>query len=230
MERRGFTELLLGGVIGVAVGYYVRMQRLLGIRFGSEEASSQPAPATETEPTATESSESSTSGDRFSFEQAAPGDRPAEPWEVVNDPTSDGFNSVEVAGSHATDGSQTLHLTGNGELDRILVGFEAELTDVETVRCDVYIERANVSWGEIFFGRWLGGESDKRIGFLGQTGDGNNRFDATGEFTDLEGDFADLTGTHELVFNMRGDNEAYFDNLRFYDGDGELLPASQIVA
>lgn len=230
MERRGFTELLLGGLVGVAAGYYIRMQRLLGIQVESDETPSEPTPATETEPTATESSEPSASGDGFSFEQAAPGSLPADPWTVVSDPTSSGFNSVEVAQAHATDGTQTLHLTGNGDLDRILVGFEADLDGVAAVRCDVYIEQANVSWGEIFFGRWLGGESDKRIGFLGQTGDGASRFDETGAFTDLEGDLTDLSGTHELVFNMRGDNEAYFDNLRFYDGDGEPVPTSEVVA
>lgn len=162
---------------------------------------------------------------RFSFEQTEPGDDGLpEPWSVVQDPTSAGFNPIEISAQHATHETQTLHMSGNGELDRILVGFVGDLTDVQTVQCDVYIERANVSVGEIFFGKWVDGESTKTIGFLGQTGgEGQDRFDATGEFLNLEGDLADFTGEHELVFNVRGDNEAYFDNLRFFDREGNLV-------
>ena len=165
-----------------------------------------------------------------SFEEASIGaNKPADPWSVVNDPTSDDFNSVEISGDHATDGSQSLHMTGNGELDRVLVGVNADLTSVAAVQCDVYIEQANVSVGEIWFGRWLDGESDKRIGFLGQTGEGENRFNVTGEFTDLEGDMSDLSGEHDIVFNMRGSNEAYFDNLRFLDNDDSVIPPSEVL-
>lgn len=166
-----------------------------------------------------------------SFEQTSVGaPKPADPWSIVKDPTSDSFNSVEISSDHATDGSQTLHMTGNGDLDRILVGVDADLSDVATVRCDVYIKKADVSWGEIWFGRWLDGESDKRIGFMGQTGEGSDRFDKTGEFTDLEGDMSDLSGEHEIVFNMRGNNEAYFDNLRFLNSAGEMLSPTDIIS
>jgi len=227
------------------VGYYVRAQRLLGVRFGGpppEAASPDPeeTPATDPDETsatdseetpATDPDETSTAADdQFSFEQASPGEHPAAPWQTVSDPTAETFDAIEVRQAHATHGTRTLHLTGNGELDRVLVGFDADLTDVSTVRCDVFIERANVSWGEIWFGRWLDGESDRRIWFLGQTGSGDDRFDRTGEFTDLEGDLSELSGTHELVFNIRGDNEAFVDNQRFYDADGTRLPVDRVIA
>jgi len=168
---------------------------------------------------------SGASGRRFSFEEATPGSgQLPSPWSVIRDDTPDGFDPVEISTEHATHGTQTLHMSGNGELDRILVGFVADLSDVEMVRCDVYIERANVSFGEVRFGHWNEGDYTRFIGFLGQTGgDGTSRFDTTGEFTDLEVDFPELSGEHKMVFNVRGDNEAYFDNLRFLDGSGNLV-------
>ena len=39
----------------------------------------------------------------------------------------------------------------------------------------------------------------------------------------------DLTGEHELVFNVRGDNEAYFDNLRFLDDNNRVISPSDVL-
>lgn len=220
--RREIISYLGMGAIGGVVGYYAGVKELLGIQ--SQEAESvDNGPPAETEAESGSKMETDTADQsgtvanrRFSFEEATAGtDQLPSPWTVIQDPTSDGFNSVEISEQHATDGTQTLHMSGNGELDRILVGFTADLSDVDTVRCDIYIERANVGFGEIFFGKW-DGESTKIIPFLGATGgEGQSRFDSTGQFTDLEADLSDLSGEHEILFNIRGDNEAYLDNLRF---------------
>jgi len=220
--RREIISYLGMGAIGGVIGYYAGVKELLGIQSQEKESVDNNTPAeTETESGSTTETDTadqseSVANRRFSFEEATAGtDQLPAPWTVIQDPTSDGFNSVEISEQHATDGTQTLHMSGNGELDRILVGFTADMSDIDTVRCDIYIERANVGVGEIFFGKW-DGESTKIIPFLGATGgEGQSRFDSTGQFTDVEGDLADLSGEHEILFNVRGDNEAYFDNLRF---------------
>ena len=218
MGRRGFLEFIGGIGVGVILGYYTGAKRLLGIQDSSEHPT-----ASQPDTTSPDDSQQP-SGRRFSFEQtdAGSGQLPS-PWSVISDPTSDGFNSVEISDQHSTHGSQTLHMSGNGRLDRILVGFVGDLSDIETVRCDIFIERANVGVGEIYFGKW-NGESTKILPFLGSTGgEGQSRFSSTGQFTDIEGDLSEMSGEHELLFNVRGDNEAYFDNLRFLDSDGNLV-------
>lgn len=164
---------------------------------------------------------------QISFENASVGTKePSDPWSVVADPYPN-HNSVEITGQHATHGSQTLHMNADGDLENLLVGVTANLSDVVTVRCDIYIERANVSWGFMNFGSWDGDEVNRAIGFLGQTGGGASN-DATGEFTDLDGDVSEWTGEHELVFNVQGDNEAYFDNLRFLDENRNRIPLTEL--
>jgi hypothetical protein len=222
--RREILSYLGTGTMGAVAGYYAGVKGLLGIQ--SSETESAPSAETETETQAETETETDTQT-RASFEEASVGaEEPADPWSVVNDPYPD-YNSVEISDQHATHGSQTLHMSANGELENLLVGVNVDLSDVATVRCDVYLERANVSWGFINLGSWDGSDVNRAIGFLGQTGGGASN-DATGEFTDLDGDVSEWTGEHELVFNVQGDNEAYFDNLRFLDENEDLIPLSEL--
>lgn len=184
--------------------------------------------ATETQtetPTATETPVAT--GTQVSFENAPVGaEEPADPWSVVNDPYP-GSNSVEITNRHAIHGSQTLHVSAYGDLENLLVGVSAEMSGVATVLCDVYIERSNHFNGFMNFGSWDGSEVNRAIGFQGQTGGGAGN-DVTGEFTDLKGDTSEWTGEHVLVFNVQGDNEAYFDNLRFLDEDGGRISVAEL--
>lgn len=156
----------------------------------------------------------------ISFENASIGaNEPADPW-LVKDPYPE-YNSVEISDQHATHGSQTLHMSANGSLENLLVGVTANFSDVTTILCDAYLERANNSFGYINIGSWDGNNVNKAIGVLGQT-------DGTGKFTNLEGDVSHWTGEHDFVFNVQGDNEAYFDNLRFLDTNGNLIPPAEL--
>jgi len=218
--RREMLSYLGTGTIGAVLGYYAGIRELLGIQSSETETPEDTATPEETEkPGGTET--------RVSFEDASVGaGEPAAPWSVVNDPYPDS-NSVEIIDRHATHGSQTLHMSAYGDLEHLLVGVSADMSDVEAVLCDVYIERSNHYNGFMNFGSWNGDEVDRVIGFQGQTGGGAGN-DVTGEFTDLSGSTSEMTGEQTLVFNVQGDNEAYFDNLRFLDQDGNRIPLAEL--
>jgi hypothetical protein len=243
--RREILSYVGTGAIGSMVGYYVGVKRLLGLQSEQaranrgEPAETETPTATETEtptatetetPTATETETPTTvlTETQVSFEDTSVGaEEPADPWGVVNDPYPDS-NSVEISDQYATHGSQTLHMSAYNDLDYLLVGVRADMSDVATVLCDTYLERSNHYNGFMNLGSWDGDEVNKRaIGFQGQTGGGAGN-DVTGEFTNLSGDVSEWTGNHILVFNVQGDNEAYFDNLRFLDETGEQIRLTEL--
>lgn len=224
------------GAIGSIIGYYIGAKELLGIQSETGSGETEQPQGTETPEESGTPGETQTPDDtepsggaekRISFERASAGAaEPADPWSVVNDPYPNS-NSVEISDQHATHRSQTLHMSAFGSLENLLVGVSADVSGVATVLCDVYIERSNHYNGFMNFGSWDGDEVNRAIGFQGQTGGGASN-DVTGEFTDLEGDISEWTGEHLLVFNVQGDNEAYFDNLRFLDANGDPVPVSEL--
>lgn len=224
--RREIMGYVGTGAVGAIIGFYAGVQELLGIQSENSDSDTGDTDS-DTESPDTGDSDTGDLSARFSFEGAPAGaGEPADPWSIMNDPYPN-YNSVEISDQHPTHDSQTLHMSADGDLENLLVGTTANLTNVSKVRCDVYIERANVGWGFINFGSWTGSEVNRAIGFLGQTGGGASN-DATGEFTDLDGDVSEWTGRHELVFNVQGDNEAYFDNLRFLDENENQIPLSEL--
>ena len=157
--------------------------------------------------------------DAESFEDAAVDDsKPADPWEVFS---NGGLH--EISDQQATAGSQTLHLAGQGTLTETTVGVNVDLTNVETVRIDVYAVSITPYWGVARLS--VDGKSNGVIGFNGVF-PGDTTTDTL--ITDIDGDVSDVTGKHDLLLINSGDNETYYDNLRFLDANGNRIPLSDV--
>jgi hypothetical protein len=163
-------------------------------------------------------SDGSTSASSLSFERAAAGaTKPADPWFVFRD------NGVhEISTLHPTDGNQSLHLSGEDNLNEVAVAVPVNLTGVAEVRTDVYVERADSGFGDLALHVDAVSEN-KVLPVNGRTDD------STGQFRDRSGDLSPFEGEHDLVFRARGANEGFFDHVRFYDAVGNPVPAEEVV-
>jgi hypothetical protein len=154
-------------------------------------------------------------GERLSFEDDAAGEAPAAPWTV---PVADGLARVEAA--RAGHGDRAVHLRGGSGLGSSRVAVPVNLTGVATVRVDAYVVSTANAAGELQLrlasdpGSQRAGWTQKRLGW----------------HNDTVGNVSGDAGRETLVLHARGDgNEAYFDDLRFYDAGGDLLPTDAVV-
>lgn len=183
---------------------------------------------------------SSGSGDRnaFSFEQASvsSGSLPS-PWYLVGD---GGRISVTET---ASDGSKAIRMISDGDLDPIAVGVDVDLTPVSQIVADMYPKAVGPGFGYVKF---LLDEPDRSNGHLhtrdhpGRTAHGGAHTEAfrDGEWhTDIE--FytntrddtlvSNISGIHTLILHTSGSNDVIWDNIRFEDDEGKVLPLREVL-
>lgn len=170
-------------------------------------------------PTTTE-----TPADRsLSFEDGRVGDQePPAPWYIrAGADKTGGKNTIEVSDAYASHGEKSMHIASYGDLREIQIAVEVDLTRVETIRYDAYLEASNPNWGDVKVN--VGGETVSRTLVGGDPPE--DRW-----YRDVEADVSAFSGVHTLYFWVRGEpNDAYFDNFRFLDADGNVIPPSEVV-
>jgi hypothetical protein len=166
-----------------------------------------------------------------SFEQENVGDQsPASPWYMYIDEFSGG-GVHEVRDDQASDGTQSF-FTGDAPLSNASAfAIDLNLDDFDSVEFDVYATSNNPSNGNIKVSLDRAGydpgpdEGENISDFDGaqqrRTGDsaggGENQW-----IRDLEIDLSNRSGQHSVVFWVDGDNDAYWDYIRFF-------PSSPVV-
>lgn len=227
-RRKATIGMVSVGALGLGVGWVATQGAIDGtlLPIGGSSATPTPRPersstsATGSPPPADDEDGQATTATttRISFEQADLGaPKPADPWYIA---ANNGHH--EITGSNPTDEEQTLHLSGDGSIEELAAGLPVDLTNVAEVVCDIYIERVNPSVGDLAL-HIDKLKDNKTIPFGGRVD-----FE-TGQYVDMAGDVSEYTGTHDLYLRARGENEGYFDNLRFYDDDRELVSLDEVL-
>lgn len=176
----------------------------------------------------------------LSFEDGSVGtSNPPSPWRIVR---SSGSVTVH---DNASDGDKSIRLSSKDGLDPIAVAVDVDLTDVSQILADMYPVSVSPSNGYVKF---LLDAPDRSNGHLhcrdhpGRTAHGGAHTEAfrDGEWhydieffenrdSDSNQSLADITGTHQLILHASGDNQVIWDNIRFEDGNGDLLELSDVV-
>lgn len=162
----------------------------------------------------------------LSFESGSPGDTsPPDPWNEVFNPQE---GSMNILGSPVSDGSRALKIqgTGNGVNDKMRtgqnVGVTVNVSDVAEIRYDVYVNSTNKNAGELRMTVFKNGNEKKFDGLAGSN---------TNQWLSRTIDVSGLSGEVKVIAHADGsDNEAVFDNIRFYDANGDQIPASEILS
>ena len=164
-----------------------------------------------------------TTGESLSFEEANVGDtNPPAPWYIKEGATkTSGKNTREISDEYASEGSKSMHVASYGDLREIQIAVDVDLTDVETVMYDAYVEANNPNWGDI------------KVNVDGQTVSSDLVGGYPPEdqwYKNTEADMSTFTDEHTLYFWVCGNrNDAYFDNFRFLDANGDPIPPSEVV-
>jgi len=170
--------------------------------------------------------QTSASDTRLSFEDGSVGDTtPPSPWYELDNYGGE----IQISDEYSTDGTNSLYLAGEGggtndnaQRD-INIAVDIDVTNVDEIRVDTFVEQNSNSSGElqahlIEDGNYTGNQ------IMGWTQD------STGWHRDSSADVTDVTG--ERVFYLHTDgsgNRAYFDNIRFYDEEGEIIPVLDVL-
>jgi len=155
----------------------------------------------------------------LSFEDGDVGGRsPPSPWYMIGTAATH-----EISDAYASDGSKSMHIASyQSSLDRTEFAVDVDLTQVSTVLYDGYVESNNPNWGDIKVN-----VDDTTVSNQLVSGDSpENRW-----YSDVSVDVSGFSGTHTLAFWVRGNgNDAYFDNIRFVDSDGNSVSPSEVIA
>jgi PKD repeat protein len=153
--------------------------------------------------------------EKLSFENGSSGQTtPPDPWYTL-----DSADIIEVSSEHVSDGNVAMNVGSyRDDLSPTRVGVDIVLDKVETVVIDAYVEASNLYWGSLRLQL-----ADNKLVRLD-----NNSEDQW--YYDQNGDVSDVTGQHTLVLRAVGDgNDAFFDNIRFLDSNGDRLPVDEVV-
>jgi len=170
--------------------------------------------------------QTSDSDTKLSFEDGSVGDTtPPSPWYELDNYGGE----IQISNERSTDGANSLYIAGEGggtndnaQRD-INIAVDIDVTNVDEIRVDTFVEQNSNSSGElqahlIEDGNYTGNQ------IMGWTQD------SIGWHRDSSADVSDVTG--ERVFYLHTDgsgNRAYFDNIRFYDEEKELLSISDVL-
>lgn len=154
---------------------------------------------------------------RLTFEAGDPGDpRPPDPWYLAGD-----SDIHQVSDQRASDGQLSYRLgTYQSSLAPSRIGVDVDLTEVARIRLDCYVEANHQSWGYLKVD--IDGDDGTIVNFTGVE---------TGQWhADAVGDVSEYAGEHTLYLRAEGDgNEGYFDNVRFFEEGGGLVPTDRVV-
>lgn len=149
----------------------------------------------------------------LSFEAGEPGDQePPSPWFLDQDAATH-----EVSDERASDGEVSFHLASyRWDLARTSISTDVNLTLVDRILYDGYVESNNPYWGDI------------KVDIDDQTVSNEliNGFPPEDQwYYNVTIDTTEYEGVHELTLWVRGNgNDAYFDNLRFKGPANVTLP------
>lgn len=167
----------------------------------------------------------------LSFEAGTAGDtEPPGPWANVLEDDIAQEGDAEIQTTHVSDGDVALQIQGEGdgtnnqgEAGRN-VGVTVDLSDVAEVRYDVYTEQLDGGNGELQFMVFQDGSRQTADTFS------NGSFSVDTWYHDRSVDVASISGEAKVVAHADGSqNEGVFDNVRFYDENGDRIPAREIL-
>lgn len=157
---------------------------------------------------------------QFSFEAAQTGaTAPPDPWRLRGT-----AGITKITTRNTTNGDNSFRMASfRDDLDPTEAILEVDLTDVDELLVDAYVDAKNAFFGAVKL--WIDEPATYGIRML----DGDDAPEDK-QYRDVSLDLADYTGTHLVILFVRGNGQdVYWDNLRLVDAEGNILPRSAVL-